>query len=96
MTKPLTGAGVPSVASVGKGVMGGRVSVATGGGVPDPPTGGIVPGRVTVGVGAMDLFVPRGSPWASTTTTTDADRMEERTMAITAEETFMMYCIVLQ
>jgi len=48
----LTGAGVPpSVASVGKGGMGGRVSVATGGGVPDPPAGGIVPGRVTGGGG---------------------------------------------
>jgi hypothetical protein len=87
MTKPLTGAGVPSVASVGKGVMGGRVSVATGGGVPDPPTGGIVPGRVTVGVGAMDLFVP-----ASTTTTTHATRTEDRTTTIW--EAFMMICIM--
>ena len=81
----LTGAGVAIPPSVGKGVMGGSV---------DDSAGGIVPGRVTVGVGAMDLFVPRG-PWASTTTT-DAARMEERTMAITAEETFMMYWITLE
>ena len=88
----LTGAGVPpSVASGGKGVMGGRVSVATGGGLPVSPTGGIVPGRVTVGVGAMDLFVPRG-PWASTTRTTDADRMEERTTTIWEAFMMMMYC----
>jgi hypothetical protein len=81
-----TGGAVSAVvASVGKGVMGGSV---------DDSAGGIVPGRVTVGVGATDLFVPRG-PWASTTTT-DAARMEERTMAITAEETFMMYWITLE
>ena len=79
----LTGAGVPpSVASVGKGVMGGSV---------DDSAGGIVPGRVTVGVGAMDLFVPRG-PWASTTRTTDADRMEERTTTIWEAFMMMMYC----
>ena len=82
---------MPSVASVGKGVMGGRVSVATGGGVPDPPTGGIEPGRVTVGVGAMDLFVPRG-PWASTTTTDAARRTEDRTTTIW--EAFMMICVI--
>jgi hypothetical protein len=58
-----------------------------GGGVPDPPTGGIVPGRVTVGVGAMDLFVP-----ASTTTTTHATRTEDRTTTIW--EAFMMICIM--
>ena len=61
-----TGGGV-MVASVGKGVMGGDVTT-TGGGVPtggSVMTGGAVSGgRVTPGVGARVLLVPRG-PWAS-------------------------------
>jgi hypothetical protein len=59
----LTGAGVAIPPSVGKGVMGGRLSTATGGSVPST----VVPGRVTAGVGARVLSVPRPS-WAWTST----------------------------